>query len=270
MSAGVRTLVRAAASSIASGRPSSRSQICSISDCGVLGAGVDGLRAALKERCGGRGRQRGEGELVLGGEVQRGAAGHDDLVRERRERLSSRGGVEHLLEVVDDEQQLAAGRERCSSSLATRAGSSTAASGRKCAPSGKRSQAVGELEREAGLADPAGAGDREQAHVGVGQQRLRGLEVVLAAEQRRGAAWAAGARAPAVVRRGGSAPSSAGSWARIAASSCWSSRLGSRPRSSISRGGRCGRRRARRPGGRRGRARASAGRGSARGRGARR
>ena len=99
-----------------------------------------------------------------------------------------------------------------------------------------RREPVRELEREPRLADPARPGQREQADVGVGEQRGGGLEVLLAAEQRRRrdrqrrrrrGAGGAGAAA-------GAPSSSAGSWARIAASRRWSSRPGSSPRSSTS------------------------------------
>ena len=57
-----------------------------------------------------------------------------------------------------------------------------------------------ELEREARLADPARAGEREQADVRVGEQLGGGLEVLVAAEQRRRRERAAARR-----RRGGGA-----------------------------------------------------------------
>ena len=46
--------------------------------------------------------------------------------------------------------------------------------------------AARQLERQAGLADPARAGERDHAHVRIGEQRRRGVEVGVAADQRVG------------------------------------------------------------------------------------
>ena len=60
-----------------------------------------------------------------------------------------------------------------------------------------RREPVGELEREVRLADPAGAGEREQPHVRVGSSSAAVGEIVLAAEQRRGGTGSGGADAAA-------------------------------------------------------------------------
>ena len=201
--------MRAAASSIASGSPSRRAQICSIR-CVV--AGLErrrGLSARARRRnssAEGFGGQRRDGELVLGADPQRGAArDHELRARRDREQPGQVGrGVEQLLEVVEHEQQLAAAEDGGQALALGRAEllGDLRRHARGVVERGEldevravgevRRGPVGELEREVRLADAAGPGQREQADVRVGEQLGGGREVVVAAEQRRRrqrAAW---------------------------------------------------------------------------------
>ena len=193
--------MRAAASSIASGSPSRRAQICSIrssSPVRQLQPRVERAGAAdeqLRRRLGG---QRRHAELVLALDAQRGAArDHELALRRGGQQAAELGrGVEHLLEVVDHEQDRVPRQHRGRLALARaeRLGD-LGRDQRRVLEARQRDEpgAVGELrrepvrelEREVRLADPARAGQREQPDVRVAQQLGRGRQVVLAAEQRR-------------------------------------------------------------------------------------
>ena len=202
IAAGLRIFVRAAASSIASGRPSRRAQICSIR-CSSPGCscsrGFERAGAAQEQLRRGLGRQRRDGELVLGADPQRGAA-RDHELRARRDGQQPGQvgrGVEQLLEVVEHEQQLAAAEHGGQAFALGRAELLRDLRGhaRGVVERGEldevravgevRRAPVRELEREVRLADPARPGQREQPHVRVGEQLGGGREIVLAAEQRR-------------------------------------------------------------------------------------
>ena len=250
--------MRAAASSIASGRPSSRAQMRSM--CSASPAASSSRESSARARrrnrsADGAAAERRDRQFVLAGDAQRGAAGHDELRARRRGQQAAdlRRRVEELLEVVDHQQQRAA-REQAHQPFALGGAQLLRDLGgdeRGVGERGERDEAgavgelrgepVGQLDREAGLADAAGPGEREQAHVGIGEQRGGGDQVGLAAEQR-GRGSGEGGRGQRGRRddrgggrgRGGVPGSSAGSWARIADSSRCSSRPGSRPRSSTS------------------------------------
>lgn len=83
------------------------------------------------------------------------------LALDRSHRLGE--GVHHQLGVVHGRQR----REACAALKAV-------------------GKPLAELERQPRLADPDGAGEREQPDPAAGQERLRRRQVVLAAEQRRG------------------------------------------------------------------------------------
>ena len=136
---------------------------------------------------------------MLGADPQRGAA-RDHELGARRDGEQPRqvgGGVEQLLEVVEHEQHLAAaehggqpfalGRAELLGDLGDHAGGVVERGqlDELRAVGEARRRAVGELEREVRLADAAWPGQREQPHVGVGEQLGGGQEVLVAAEQRR-------------------------------------------------------------------------------------
>ena len=246
--------MRAAASSIASGRPSSRAQIARSARGRRRRASAAGrarARGARTARRRARARAAAIASSCSPARAQRGAARDHELrraARRRAARPSSRRRVEHLLEVVEHEQQLAL---PASGPRAPRTGSAPRTRARR-APGPSRQtrsgptsrgarrrswrEALSELEREPRLADAAGTGEREQAHPRLGEQRRGGREVLLAAEQRRrrnrkrgpsgrGARGGGAARARRGRARGpgrGSRPRGAGA------------RPGSRPRSSTS------------------------------------
>ena len=187
--------MRAAASSIASGSPSRRAADLRDHARSRRRAQprVDGAGAALEQRdaparppaapsassCSAASRS---GARLVTTSFERGDACEDRAERGR--------GVEQLLEVVDHDQQLAARRR-----LADRACSSSAPTSARVVDRGERdepralgeplAEPVRELQREARLADPARAGEREQPHVRVGEQPRRGSRSSLAPEQRR-------------------------------------------------------------------------------------
>ena len=108
MTSGGSVLARAAASSIASGRQSSRRQISSTSAtspdvglhrCGTLDEELD--RVLLRQRC--------DRVLVLAAQVERRAAGrqHAQAGRSGEQLGDERCRLEEVLEVVQDEEQLA-------------------------------------------------------------------------------------------------------------------------------------------------------------------
>ena len=242
-----------------------------------LQARVDGAGAAQEQRGGGLARERAERQLVLGGEPQRRAAGDDELrsAARRPAAAPSSGAASSScskLSTTSSSSRLVAVAERAARAPApTCSGILERAERDEARALGELgAERVRELEREAGLADPARAGEREQAHAGVAQQ----LGAVARSSSRpssgcAGSGRAGAGRRPAAARRRRPRASSAGSCARIAPRGAGArGRARGRARRSAC-GGRAGRRRARRPGGPRGRARASAARGSARGTGAR-
>ncbi len=153
-------------------------------------ARVDGAGAALEQRDGRLGGQRAERELVLGGEMERRAARHHELRARRRvqDRVERGRGVEQLLEVVHDDQQLAA-RRLADRRLQLRTHQARIVQrGERHEPRALReplTEPVCELQREPRLADPARPGQREQPHVRVGQHARGDLQILLAPEQRR-------------------------------------------------------------------------------------
>ena len=186
--------IRAAASSIASGRRSRWSQISARSrQLGPVGLEVRAHCARPFEEAahGGLARERLEGELLLADDAQPSAAGDDDLQTRARSDDPPNGGrgVDDLLEVVDDQQQATARRgarrdaapgrprhRRARSERAmlpiTRPGSRTAWSVTRTAPSANSSaDRRGDSAREARLPDAARPGDREQADVVATQER---------------------------------------------------------------------------------------------------
>ena len=172
--------MRAAASSIASGSPSSRAQISGIA--GSSGSTFAG--AAHEQLGGGLGGQRRERDLALAGQPQRGLAGdqHRDGRRAREQRGHGGRGVDELLEVVEHEQQLGAvvGLQLGLEPLALVDPGQRDEAG---AVAEAVRQPVGELEREPRLADAARPEHGDQADRGVAQQRRDRLELVLAADE---------------------------------------------------------------------------------------
>ena len=195
-----RTLIRAAASSIASGSPSSRLQISATAGRVLvrdLEVGLDGARAfdeqrdglVLRKSRGGRRRggvgkvKRRDAELLLPGQVQHRAARDDDpQPRRSGEQLGDeRRGAHDLLEVVEDQQQLALAEvllhpllEVAIGRLPDAQGGGDGRGGRGAVASileGDEEGAVGEIgqealrerEPEACLARAARAGERDQA-----------------------------------------------------------------------------------------------------------
>ena len=124
--AGGRILTRAAASSIASGRPSSRRQISTTAPAFFGVSAKSGRPAAARwtnsaidahsisaagerQRVGSRERQRRDRELLLAVDVQHEAAGHQHLERGTgvEQFLHEGRGIGHLLEVVHEQERRA-------------------------------------------------------------------------------------------------------------------------------------------------------------------
>ena len=105
------TRIRAAASSTASGRQSTFRQISRISDWFASVGSKSGCRALArwsKSSIGGSRVQRRDGKDVLTRDVEDGAARHEqrEAGRARDELRVPRGGLPHVLGVVQHEQQL--------------------------------------------------------------------------------------------------------------------------------------------------------------------
>ena len=112
--AGGRTGTRAAASSIASGRPSSRAQIAATAAWFAAVRAKAGLAArarVTKSWTAAGDRQGMDGHDVLDRHPQHDPAGGEDLqLRAVGQQVGDlRRGLDHLFEVVQDEQRLAAG-----------------------------------------------------------------------------------------------------------------------------------------------------------------
>ncbi len=204
---GDSSLTRAAASSIASGRQSSRSQISAIasrsassgSEVRAHGAGRSRNRRTASSRVSGA-----RGNSCSPCDAQPHAARHGDLQARARgdDRRERRGRVDDLLEVVDDEQQPAALDVGDEALLEVALAVEEPERPRDRAdhvagiPDGlerHEDDAVRELvgrrrgDRlgEPGLADPAGAGDGEQADVVPAQQRGGFGDALVTPDQRR-------------------------------------------------------------------------------------
>ena len=201
MSAGVSTRMRAAASSIARGTPSSARQIpttaarfASVSSNVGLAADarsdeqLDGGRGPRPcERVGRRGvvgRERLDVVDPLAAHAQHDAAGDEERGIAARPSTAARGSgaaLDDLLEVVEHEQHPALvqrerrGAPRAAGRSVSRmpsaypivgrssSGSSTFSSGTKTMPSGKSAPAASrDRDREPALADPAGTDERHQ------------------------------------------------------------------------------------------------------------
>ena len=158
---------------------------------------------------GGRGagqRHRLHRQLALPRHPQRGAAGHErrDPRRRGQQRGHLRTGVQNLLEIVEHEQELLAAQEgdELFPALLTRpfAQAQRLDDGRQHHLRGMhigerdKNHTVGNLvpgdgarggHRQAGLADAAGAGQREQPHGGVRKQGEDGGNIGVAAHKRR-------------------------------------------------------------------------------------
>ena len=143
--------------------------------------------------------------LLLAGDVERHAAGDEQLQAgaDRQEPGHLRRGRHHLLEVVEDEERPLApqgeaqpvqGRVPPRVPRPQRLGDGVDDEPR-IQDGGERDESdpVGEVRRqvprqphrEAGLAHPAGSGHRQEAHLGVAQQRGRGRQFPLAPDERR-------------------------------------------------------------------------------------
>ena len=145
----------------------------------IIPAGVEGVR------------QRRNGDLPLAADVQRFAARGEDLqVRTGPEQLRDvGGGLEHLLEIVEDEERASGPQEAEQQLLRISAGGwrgdleggddgghhvarvAHAGEGHVEDAVAKRgAEGVGQMDREARLAGTPGAGERDQAGVRASQQ----------------------------------------------------------------------------------------------------
>ena len=230
--------MRAAASSIASGSPSSRRQISATAAAFVVGEGevrrrpprarstksatavgarpsaatpaslADRAAPAAARRTRARPQRRRSGPA--GDEHLQAGAGGQEVGDERRR-------VDDLLEVVEHEQELPsrraaaeprhrAGRagsratpSACGDRRARGPGRGPAARATKPTPSAKSAaRSLRDPQRQAGLADAAGAGQRHQAHARAAQQGADSGELALAADE-----WS---ERPGERRGGGDAP----------------------------------------------------------------
>ena len=242
MAGGASSLTRAAASSIASGRPSSRWQIAT-SGGGVVGGQFE-VRAdslgAIEEKGNGRGGGQlldrrelarvGQGQgrdriLALAAQAQGGPAGDEQRqVRAGGQQLGRQGdGADELLEVIEDDQDLAAGQggdqpllERRFAFFAQaealgdhRQGDDRVA-GEGQGDEGDTAREVGpeqagQLQRQPGLADAAGAGQGDETHILAAQQIPDRGQLGVAAQNRRqgaqevAAGWRARSTKTAIV-----------------------------------------------------------------------
>ena len=204
-----RSDTRAAASSMPSGSPSTSAQTL-VDDRAVrarVPAGPDGPRPLDEEPSRGRvlaaDAERRHRHLVLAGHAQRGAA-RDDEARSGRDSDDlgdARGGVDDVLEVVQDEQHRALGKERrqrldrgsrCAVEQADRPGDQRLDVGRvldrrerhEPRPVGVLGlDRAGRLGGDARLADAARAGDGHEP--GVVEQRPERLDLVVAPDEGR-------------------------------------------------------------------------------------
>ena len=222
MACGVRTRIRAAASSIASGRPSSRTQISATAGAfsfvdrevgphglGALDEQAHRLVLGQRARCGEVGPRSGRPAAAPGTRARRrraAAPARDQHLQAREARPAARddlgAAIGHLLEVVEDEQQLRcrrcgrrAGRSRVRPPRSGRPSACAMATATRSASRRRERHeedavriAVGEprrdLQREAGLAGAARPGQRQQAGR-VEQRPATSAQLVLAPEERR-------------------------------------------------------------------------------------
>ena len=201
ISAGVSSRARAATSSIASGRQSSRRQI-SRTVLGGLECPAGRARSLDEERH--RlllERERGERELVLAVDAQPAAAGHEQL---ELRRVAEQGGERRrslvdLLEVVDHEQLVAfakVGEERGARVVARHLergcdlgqdelGVAQRRQADEVDPVGKAlGEVIGGLDRDTRLARPAGAGQGDQPRLAA-QQSAQLSDLMPPPDQRR-------------------------------------------------------------------------------------
>ena len=217
----VNSFARAAASSSASGRPSSRRQISAIAAAlaevtlksgwmrrtpatSIAAAGIAASRAGSAGVADVGQGQRVHRDLPLGTEEQPLPARHEQpepgTRAQRRDQVGSRG--QHVLAVVDHEQQLLAGQRTAHAAGQRAAWRVAQAEGPRdlrdhhagiadrgevdehdpvVEPEGHR---AGGGDGEPGLADAGRPGQREQAGVGSGQRAFQVGELGLAADKR--------------------------------------------------------------------------------------
>ena len=183
---------RAAASSMASGSPSRRRQISATASWLPFVEREVGphLAGSAHEQGLGVGRGKGrDGQLLLVAQPQRRARGgdHGQVGRGREQPRDERSGLQHVLEVVDAEQQLAARHERLQGVLDLRArrlaqaerlrhrrGHERRLAQRRQLDEGRAvavaiPQLLDQLQREPRLARPARAGQRHQPRAALEQ-----------------------------------------------------------------------------------------------------
>jgi hypothetical protein len=219
--AGGSTLTRAAASSMASGNPSRRRQISATagavspvranSACAACARSTKSRTASARQRLVRRRRRVAvrqpegrNGVLALAGEAEPDPAGRQDRQpRAGGEQVGDvRSGLDHLFDVVQDEQQALAAHGRPQPRGERFAAGRPDAEGRRHGrhdqvggrDGGERDEpdAVregcfdrrGGRDREPGLAHPAGTGQRQQADGRIGEQPTEGFHLAFPADER--------------------------------------------------------------------------------------